>query len=45
MLKLALERAASADHRPLANLVQIVLREWAVKNGHLDESQNKKPAG
>lgn len=34
-LKAALEKAASADHRPLANLVQVILREWAVSKGHL----------
>lgn len=41
-LKLALERAAAADHRPLANLVQVILREWAVAKGHLPAEGSKE---
>lgn len=35
-LKLALERAAAADHRPVASLIEIVLTEWLRTNGYLE---------
>jgi predicted transcriptional regulator len=34
-LKAAIDAAAKADHRPVANLVEKILREWATAKGLL----------
>jgi hypothetical protein len=43
-VKAAAEKAADADHRTLASLVEKVLIEWLRANGYLKESLTQKPS-
>ena len=41
VLKAALQKAALADGRSLANLIDRVLRGWLIDKGHLPRSADK----
>jgi predicted transcriptional regulator len=44
-VKAALERVAMADDRSVSGLVERILRQWLVDNGHLEPSQKGEASG